>query len=285
MKTKTHADRESTRRRPVVDAVPSPLEGAPSNTSALGLQASARTVTQRQRIEAAFGATTAAAPLQAKFAGSLGPLLAALSPALLGVQDNIYASLWTDLNNAVKVIKVEQGPLGYEQDTQTLYLDAHMLHGLVRHGTLEPKVKASWVALVTHELSHAHDHVIKAREVRTPVRAGVEGHTKDVIETELRAWAREALSAHKVSPKDLDDEKRELREGWQGITTDMLKNLATYAASNAVIGRLLRYAQRELEKKVNTNDPDVGAQEWADRHRVWLEGEVTRLRDALAKQW
>lgn len=251
------------------------------------LDASARQAGQRARWQHSFGRAFApsAGVLQRKFTGKYGTVLAALTPDHLDVQNNFYAGLWRELNQSPKDIAVEAGSPSYEQSGRTLYLSETVLMALLKKQAPDDKVKASWVAHITHELSHAHDHVIKGREIRTPVLGGRSNHTKDVIETELRAWAREALSAHQLSPKNLDSEKASLVSGWKAYATGLLDDVGAAAASNEIIARLARYVERELARKVNTDDPDIPVQDWVDQQKNWLDGELKRHQQSLAPHW
>lgn len=259
----------------------------PAEGAARALDASDRQVGQRARWRQSFGSAfqPAAGVLQGKFTGKYGSVLAALTPDHLGVPDNFYAGLWRDLNQSPKDIAVEAGAPSYEQSTRTLYLSETVLMSLLQKQAPDDKVKASWVAHITHELSHAHDHVLKGREIRTPVLGGRSNHTKDVIETELRAWAREALSAHQLSPKNLDTEKASLVAGWKAYATGLLDDVGAAAAGNEIIARLARYVERELARKVNTDDPDIPVQDWVNQERNWLDGELTRHQKSLAPYW
>lgn len=271
-------------RREPVSTVPGPR---PATTLSGALDASVRQLRQRLRWQAGFGPAAFAAPgvIQAKFAGKYGAVLSALSPQHLGIGDNFYGALWNDLGQSPVDVAVEAGAPKYDQASRTLYLNESVLVDLLGKKAPNDKVKASWVAHITHELSHAHDHVIKQRNIRTPVLGGREGHTKDVIETELRAWAREALSAHQISPKDLDDEKARLVAGWKNYAEAQLDDIAAAAQGNEVMDRLKRYAERELARKVNSNDPEIEVQDWVDGHKPWLAGELLRHQNSLAPRW
>jgi hypothetical protein len=225
--------------------------------------------------------------IQGKFAGSLGSVMKVLTPARLNVADNYYAMLWKQLAEHEAVIHVEQGGPTYDQATSTIRLSPHMLEQLMKDSALPPEKqmppeqKAFWISLITHEFSHAHDHLIQNRHVRTPVLAGVEAHTRDVIDTELRAWAREALSAHQLSPNKLDENNAKLVNGWLSIEPAMLGDLASYKSKNYVVERLFDYISRELAKKVNDNDRLVPTQEWTNNNMDWLVDRVGVLKNGV----
>jgi hypothetical protein len=223
-------------------------------------------------------------PVQRKFIGTYGSTMNLLSPENIGAKDNYYSVLWSELKGAKGDIKVEAGANSFIQESGTMQLNESMLVSLVnnlKEKSMTPQLKASLIASITHEMSHAHDWLIKERIVRTPLTAGVAEHTKDVIDTELRAWAREALSAYQLSPGRLDGEKQDLVDGWQNISKELLHDIADASKKNEVMKRLVNYLGRELKKTVNDNDEIIPEQAWVNDYKDWLGTRIETLRGAM----
>jgi hypothetical protein len=98
-------------------------------------------------------------------------------------------------------------------------------------------------------------------------------NVESVIETELRAWAVEAISAIQTgeSLSAMDDEKQALIDGWVGIKKGMLNDLPGND-DNAVIARLRRYLKRELD-----TSNDIVLKYWVERNSGWLIGKIEQF--------
>jgi hypothetical protein len=232
-----------------------------------------------QRVVA--GLPPASPVVQRTFSGTYGKVLSMLTPKALGAADNFYAGLWNELTSSPVAVAVEPGANSYDQGKKKLNLNESMLIALSGHitGKKLPKTElGSHIAAITHELSHAHDHVVKARAIRATKDAGLNEHTKDVIDTELRAWAREALSAHQSSPDGLsvDKEKAILIEGWRGATTAMLDDLKAAKNENYVMERLWNYLVRELQPSAHAE-----VQAWVNAYKDWLIERIGTLQKAI----
>jgi hypothetical protein len=219
--------------------------------------------------------------LQGKFEGTYGAILTKLTPANLGLHASLYSTLWDPLCESETVLKVEHGSGAYEQATHTMTLPEGLLMDLFNHVTkkkeLAPDVLVSHVATLSHELSHAKDHIVKGREVR-PKSAGADKHTEDVLDTELRAWAHEAIIAFQagIVIKGMDAEKKKLVDGWLGIEKDNLQNVQESKAGNEVVARLFRY----ISRGISAGDASETIA-WAKEHADWIWGKVSGLKVQL----
>lgn len=113
------------------------------------------------------------------------------------------------------------------------------------------------LSAIVHEFTHANDHLIKKREFPSLSEGKEEGskmgaHVRGVLDTELRAWAREAISASEVATQTastLDPDRAQLLASWKAVTPQMGVSSAAirqHAPGNEVIKRTLRYTEREF---------------------------------------
>ena len=136
----------------------------------------------------------------------------------------------------------------------------------------------SHLSAVTHEFSHASDHLTKNRAYPS-LDEGKQGsvpmnaHVKGVLDTELRAWAREAMSAFQVATQTAsapEPERQRLITAWKTVTPAMVFSSAAvrrYSASNEVVLRILHYTEREYGNLWTSKD----AQFWAAKANTWLD--------------
>jgi hypothetical protein len=223
--------------------------------------------------------------IQAKFIGSLGPILTMLTPEALGATGTYYNSLWTTLNNSDIAIKVENagGMAGFEPTTKTLKLKQQALVELLQHSTgnyLPSEVVADHVALVTHELSHAHDSVIGGKELRTDKGASQLDAVENVLMTEVLAWEREARTRQRLLPGDKTDL---LWASWISLDENMLTGwteLKANKATNEVVDRYYRYFMREMNSLIGAIDVEI-LNDWFTNGGVRVAAEVMHLSKAL----
>lgn len=225
------------------------------------------------------------AVIQGRFTGPLGGVMSVLTPAALGATGTYYNNLWNVLNASDTEIEIKEGSVAsFNPQSNTLYVKGHILRALLDHrnGTrLAADVLADHVALITHELSHAHDSIVGGRELKGE-RGTDDALVKiaNVMMTEVQAWEREARTRQRLLPGDRVDP---LWEGWLNLEPAMLTDfgaLKAHKATNDVVNRYFRYLARELTDV----DGDVGrVGTWFANHGATVGAEIMRLATALAE--
>jgi hypothetical protein len=205
--------------------------------------------------------------IQRKFAGHYGDLLTTLSPGYLNLPDShIYSSIWTALNASEKELSVDEGTPKYDEEKSIVHLKGEQIRSLTS-GATNPELRTAAIAVITHELSHAHDHLIKNR-----TQGEAPDRLKHIIDTEWRAWAREAKSAAETAPLALDDERKDLIAGWQTLKPELLNDVGN--STNKVIKRLVHYIQLYSEDiRVKTQMQFV--QGWVNANKEWLADKIS----------
>lgn len=226
------------------------------------------------------------AVIQGRFTGRLGSMLGALTPAALGAAGTYYNNLWNALNSSPMDIKVENadGMANFDPTTNTLSLKFQILKELLDHRSgirLPQNVLADHIALITHELSHAHDSLVENKELKG--EHGTDGalaKIANVMMTEVQAWEREARTRQRLLPGGQDDP---LWDGWFNLEPAMLADfgaLKAHKGTNEVVNRYYRYLVRELQAE----DGDVGrVGTWFAEHGATVSAEMMRLATALVQ--
>lgn len=228
------------------------IDNRPETIAQMELQEMANSNTAGK--QAAFSqpvTTTNTGVIQGRFIGALGDVLNALDPASIGASETYYNNLWTALRDSATEITVEDvaASTHFNPQTNTLNLNQRVLISLLQHrrAPLAADVLADHVALVTHELSHAHDSVIMGRELKGERGndRGRNAETANVMMTELLAWEREARTKQRI----IGAAEVPLWNGWLEVEAAMLVDFAALAANldNEVVNRYHRYLSRELE--------------------------------------
>lgn len=217
--------------------------------------------------------------LQRKIVDLDGMQLSKASPESIGMENSTYASLWTKLNEAETKIYClpTSSQSSYDPKTKALYFHKTIIDDLLRSDTA-PDAKVSHIAAITHEMSHASDHVLYDRELGKENKG--DEHMKLVIATELRAWSKEALMAWEASERlsAMDKEKGKLINAWQEYHIDMLNDIDVFREINPIMDRLWTYIRKGI---VITELRDVS--EWAANNRGYIDGEISRLRPQIGK--
>lgn len=214
-------------------------------------------------------------PIQGKFAGDLAMPLLEINPSLMGLKDSYFLKFYNELSEHKTLILVVEGKTSYDPSNKTLYLNGKQIAFLKKYTREfasgksqkgDGEIAVSHIAMISHELSHARDHIIKGKEI--------DSSTIAVIDSELRAWAVEAISAIEVAAqvKEMDKDKDILVNSWVTIKPSMLDNLAANANSNEVINRLQRYIIRGIKMK-----DSLLIQEWVKENKDILVEEITKL--------
>lgn len=228
--------------------------------------------------------------LQGRFTGRLGGLLRALSPVKVGATNTYYNNLWHALNDSQTNIGVENAGrmANFDPTSDTLHLKGQMLielMGLQTGKTLDSKALADHIALITHELSHAHDSVVLGKELK-----GEKGtddklvRIRNVMMTEVQAWEREARTRERLLPAGEDDS---LWLAWFDLEANMLTSRQALKANmknNEVVNRYYRYLLRELKgayHPVEANELNGCFNRWFTAYGPAVSNEMMRLSRAL----
>jgi hypothetical protein len=223
--------------------------------------------------------------VQMKFAGTFGAILEhTLSPARLRAKGTFYEAMFNALKDAQEVLKIEDGSTLYDRSTKVLRINGTVVEMLSNYaGDDKAELDAALVghiASLTHEMSHAHDHLLKNREI-VASKDNFDQHIATVLDTELRAWSREAVVAAQLS-KDgtsLDEEQKSLVAGWREIDSAMVHDLKG-SRTNKVIQRLFDYIQMESGGKFQSF---AEYQSWVDAHPDVVETPITTLKAQVIK--
>lgn len=176
------------------------------------------------------------------------------------------SSLWSALRKNGADIAVDAGGSGASYSFSSLrvqisknWLDS--IKAYVEKGT-KNDVLGQATAALTHELSHAHDHIVKKE---SPSKAD---KTKDdyviaVLRTELRAWMKEARAARenfKDKKLDVHADNSNLIKGWLGVYFSLKDGkdvLKVSSSDNLVVGRLNKYFLDNQKAKTDTTLEDL----------------------------
>jgi hypothetical protein len=221
--------------------------------------------------------------VQGKFAGALGGLMDFLDPDKLQVANTLYKESWEPLKNSATEISVTDGGgiSHFNPSINELKLNGRMVEALVNHvrqtAPLSQDVLADFVALITHELSHAKDSVIKGRELKGEKGTTGDAQVMNVIETELRAWALEAETRERLMPEG--GKNTMLWTSWINLDKSMMinyENIKAHKDTNEVISRYLRYVRRELNpESIETLNG------WLTRYSDVVWSHMSRLKEQL----
>ena len=201
----------------------------------------------------------------------------ALAKRTPNVSSSQYAANWNAVHDSETVIPVEDTTtrrFGFNFVSSTLEVNSFQLGQLVKHATntsdeegrrLQPE-EFNVVPLLAHELSHARDVL----DGWTSNEAGgIDAKAQAVIDTELKAWAREALSAVQVwassghaSEKPPQDD---IVEGWLGYQPEMLDAAWSHRKTNGLMFRLIDY----VSKNAGASDVET-INAWISGRKAWL---------------
>lgn len=224
--------------------------------------------------------------VHASYGGSRGRLFeASLNPDGLGKAGEEYGNLFKSLKNSPTEIQVESGrraafsPYG----KPTLYMPDQLItelgqdmRAIKRGAPIEPDF-ADKLSTVTHELSHAKDSVVHGKELlgeKGTTDSGVK--TFNVIDTELKAWASEAIVI-----RDSGKGNNKVLRGWEHVqksTLNTWKKVKAKSKKNEVVSRYRRYVTRNL---LDFEGPDASPRKWHEKYwdQVWplMEAQKNRV--------
>ncbi|NEP50137.1 MAG: DUF4157 domain-containing protein [Moorea sp. SIO3C2] len=205
--------------------------------------------------------------VQRKFVGSLGEVMeSAFDPKVLGVTDTWYDIVYNNLKNSKKELRCEEGEaVRFNFVTNTLEIRRNLYREILKLNKKRREKSKEWtkqdealfaehISKLTHELSHAEDILLYEKEIPTPLKQ----RTMAVLETEVRAWAREASQLGKQLNKDysrLSSTLQSLIYGWKTFKRSDLESVNEHKKDSELHRRLFDYIRREI-KATETLDVD-----------------------------
>jgi len=199
-----------------------------------------------------------------------------------------YSSLFWVMNASKTKISVvnERGPSRYDPQEKKLYLNFSIfdqLNGALKDGNAS--TISGLLSNICHELSHAYDFIgVEGSQPKESLSEDGTMSDETFISTELRAWAREAISILEIDKRYAlahDEANSYLINGWKQVNPDMLDNLSGNK-SNCIIRRLIQYIGMRLRPPLQMEE----IQAWMDdparkeKYRVQLG----RLKDSVGKK-
>ena len=171
-------------------------------------------------------------------------------------------ALWSALRKSQQFLSVYATGSGanynFGTGAITLSKDWHdAIKNYVQNGTQNKELLGKAIAALTHELSHAHDHLVKKSSPRNKSKQ-TDAYVTAVLETELKAWMKEARSARenfKGKGIHTGDENSRLIMGWLGIYFSEKEGKDFTKAShtdNPVVGRLNVYFNKNKSAHTST---------------------------------
>lgn len=205
------------------------------------------TVRQRRMRGAPALQPKAGAALQPKFDLDGAWMQGVDDTELLAKFTSTTSALWKALRDDKHEIGVRHDASGanYSFSSQIISISSDWLGWVkdyVKSGTQNPKLTRA-IAALTHEMSHAHDHMIRKESPAGASRDG-DDWVLGVLKTELRAWMKEARSGREhAREKKLGstDDDNDLIFSWVALKYMLDDNVALEAKSNVVLGRLQKY--------------------------------------------
>ena len=169
----------------------------------------------------------------------------------------IYRDNYDALDGSDRAVQVKSGAeKTYDAVNNIMTLDiAELGNRVTRIKNNKPKLEDypkvhTAVAQAGHEMQHGYDALI-SKEYLTIQEKGVQRATQ-VLKTELRAWAIEAKIYKKYLSNGIEDEGRNLINGWDKFTS---KDIQTAKVTkdlyqdNVIWARLIKYANDALVEK------------------------------------
>lgn len=205
----------------------------------------------------------------------------ALKEAKPDVSSVQYAANWKAVNDSPTYVFIEAGAPAFDKEGPILYFNKFDLTNLEKHAQGERPLEAGefdTIPLLTHELSHARDYVEKL----LPEDKGrpVDERLKNTLRTELKAWAREAMSALQVwnSSKRISDAPPtpKIVAAWLEFDERILDKLDP--EHDELSRRLQDYVARGL-KGAMTSKQDIP--DWIRDNKAFLVEEITRRAEAI----
>ena len=220
--------------------------------------------------------------LQRKFIGEMGTQLKDLNLIPLGLGNSLFAQFRKKLSDSDEIVTISDGHTSYDPETKTIYFPQSFLKDIedlkskkIKGDGLDENDNAlltDRIAAITHELSHANDHVINNKDVTS--RTGV-------MKTELKAWAFEAVETYSMWIKagksfQVSDNRKHLCQGWLNINPNKLEDTYDSRDNNELTSRFWRYLSRACDSDSKVVLQAVAKQEW-------LQNEVSKYKKFVEK--
>jgi hypothetical protein len=199
-----------------------------------------------------------------------------------------YVALFQRLHAADKTFSVVYGaPGSFVPENASIRVPMPILGPVARFGELDETQRrrlAVAVSQLAHEMQHAADYVLDAKNTWTGDGVSAADKYLAIMETELRAWATEAIAL--IGMNQVDD----LITGWRQFNDYGLIHSDSDLAANAVWARIIRYGVSNGHVKQAADDTKgdwresfkaqpqilVWAKEWAAKVVAHSEPRVER---------
>lgn len=199
--------------------------------------------------------------VQREFDGPLGEWMQKVDDKQLKAKFGVTTrALWSALRKSEQPLQVKEVTSGatYNFETKALAINRDWYDAIksyVVDGTKGDNL-ARGIAALTHEMSHAHDH-LELKQSPFSASSDDDSRVVAVLKTELKAWMKEARSARENSKekgiKASEDDNR-LIFSWLAVWFLLREksNVLAHPKDNLVVGRLQKYFKDNRSKKTKT---------------------------------
>lgn len=215
--------------------------------------------------------------VQRKLDGKTGKLLNTIAGFIPeGTCKNLIR--WLEENDEKISIDLDATMSSYDAKTKTLHFRASMFNQILQakeNGVYDESL-SFFLSNICHELSHAHDFISGKEKLD---RGNMSQEV--CISTELRAWAREAISVLEINKAyglAYNQSNTELIDGWVNLKIDMLDRLYQHK-NNCIIDRIIRYISRCVN-----SESEIAIQGWMNRRRDQYVKQITSLQRSFLEK-
>lgn len=176
----------------------------------------------------------------------------------LGIQPpQIYKDLYYRLDDAKENIPLKSGnPGNFQFSNKTITIPVHALQyvaGRITGGNPMAGDKEKFrtaMAQLGHEMQHAVDYLYDGKKENLDKDDGTEEKYLAVMDTELRAWATEAI-VYKKFGAEINQEGKDLIKGWNEFNEGDIDADPNELIKNAIWARLIQYSTKN---KISNSD-------------------------------
>lgn len=228
------------------------------------------------RDEFSYAESSSNPVVQRKFDKDKGPLLTSLVPIIPdGTCKNLI--LWLDEIDEEISINSNTTMSSYDAKTKTLYLRGSMFEQIRQaRAAVDNELLSGFLSNICHELSHAHDFISGKEKLD-----GGDMSQETCISTELRAWAREAISVletNRAYGLAYNQSYTELIEGWENLEINMLSGLYEHR-DNCIIDRIIRYISR-----CANSESKIAIQGWMNMRMERYQNQIISLKKSFLEK-